>query len=145
MGVRPPLSSLEEGMALRERPLSPHLQVYRPQLTSMLSIINRATGVFLCLGAIWLVWGVLAVASGEAVYDRFIEISGSTLGVLFLLATLFSLNYHLLNGIRHLLWDTGWGLDIPTTYRTGWIVVILTVLLTALQAWRLLAGIGALT
>ena len=90
--------------------------------------------------AAWL----LAVAGGSVAFDRFTAASASPLGQLLLLAVLFSLVYHLLNGIRHLLWDIGWGFEIPRVYATGWTVVTLSVLLTALVAWlALTAGVPA--
>lgn len=122
-------------MAAQQRPLSPHLQVYKPQLTSMLSILHRATGMFLSLGAFVLAAWLLAVAGGSEGFDRFSAAAGSPLGLALLLATLFSLVYHLLNGIRHLLWDIGWGLEIPRVYATGWTVVGLSLVLTVLVAW----------
>lgn len=122
-------------MAAQQRPLSPHLQVYRPQLTSTLSILHRATGVFLSLAAFVLAAWLLAVAGGSEGFDRFAAAAGSPLGQLLLLAVLFSLVYHLLNGIRHLLWDIGWGLEIPRVYATGWAVVVLSLALTGLVAW----------
>ena len=124
-------------MATRERPLSPFMigPYYRPQLTSVLSIAHRATGVLLSLAAFVLAGWLLAVAGGAEGFDRFTALAASPLGVAALLAVLFSLVYHLLNGIRHLLWDIGWGYEIPRLYLTGWIVVALSIVLTGLVAW----------
>ena len=133
-------------MATPKRPLSPFMigPYYRPQLTSMLSILHRATGVLLSLAGFVLAAWLLAVAGGSVAFDRFTAASASPLGQLLLLAVLFSLVYHLLNGIRHLLWDIGWGFEIPRVYATGWAVVALSVLLTALVAWlALTAGVPA--
>lgn len=133
-------------MATPKRPLSPFMigPYYRPQLTSMLSILHRATGVLLSLAGFVLAAWLLAVAGGSVAFDRFTAASASPLGQLLLLAVLFSLVYHLLNGIRHLLWDIGWGFEIPRVYATGWTVVALSVLLTALVAWlALTAGVPA--
>ena len=116
------------------RPLSPHLQVYRPQLTSILSITHRATGMFLALGALYLVCWLLAIASGPEAYAAISAFNASIVGRLLLLGWSFSLFYHLGNGIRHLLWDAGWGLDLKTTYATGWTVVAAAVALTV-AAW----------
>jgi succinate dehydrogenase / fumarate reductase cytochrome b subunit len=110
-------------MAEANRPLSPHLQVYKPQLTSVLSITHRATGVWLAIGMILLVWWLLAAATGPDAYSVVAGFIGSWLGVLLLLGWTFSLFYHLCNGVRHLAWDVGYGLDLPTTYTTGWAVV----------------------
>lgn len=124
-------------MATPKRPLSPFMigPYYRPQLTSMLSIAHRATGVLLSLAAFVLAGWLLAVAGGSEGFDRFTALASSPLGQLALLAVLFSLVYHLLNGIRHLLWDIGWGFELPRLYATGWAVVVLSVVLTALVAW----------
>lgn len=133
-------------MATPKRPLSPFMigPYYRPQLTSMLSILHRATGVLLSLAGFVLAAWLLAVAGGSVAFDRFTAAASSPLGQLLLLAVLFSLVYHLLNGIRHLLWDIGWGFEIPRVYATGWTVVTLSVLLTALVAWlALTAGVPA--
>ena len=124
-------------MATPKRPLSPFMigPYYRPQLTSMLSIAHRATGVLLSLAAFVLAAWLLAVAGGSAGFDRFTALAASPVGQALLLLVLFSLVYHLLNGIRHLLWDIGWGFELPRLYATGWIVVVLSFVLTALVAW----------
>jgi succinate dehydrogenase / fumarate reductase cytochrome b subunit len=116
------------------RPLSPHLQVYRPQLTSILSITHRGTGIFLALGALYLVAWLLAIASGPDAYASVSAFSASIVGRLLLLGWTFSLFYHLANGIRHLVWDAGVGLDLKTTYMSGWLVVVGAVVLTVI-AW----------
>lgn len=117
-----------------KRPLSPHLQVYRPQLTSILSITHRGTGIFLALGALYLVSWLLAIASGPEAYASVSAFSASIVGRLLLLGWTFSLFYHLANGIRHLVWDAGIGLDLKTTYMSGWLVVVGAVVLTVI-AW----------
>ena len=117
-----------------KRPLSPHLQVYRPQLTSILSITHRGTGIFLALGALYLVCWLLAIASGPDAFAAVNGFAGSIVGRLLLLGWTFSLFYHLANGIRHLFWDAGWGLDLKSTYTSGWLVVALAVALTVI-AW----------
>lgn len=117
-----------------KRPLSPHLQVYRPQLTSILSITHRGTGIFLALGALYLVCWLLAIASGPEAYASVSAFSASIIGRLLLLGWTFSLFYHLANGIRHLVWDAGIGLDLKTTYMSGWLVVVGAVVLTVI-AW----------
>ena len=124
------------------RPLSPFMigPYYRPQLTSMLSITHRATGVFLVLGALLLAWWLYAIAGGPAAYADYEDFAGGILGRIVLLAFAFSLVYHFLNGIRHLLWDVGWGLEIPRAYATGWVVMIGSVLGTAIVAWCAFGG-----
>lgn len=124
-------------MATRSRPLSPHLQIYRPQLTSLLSIIHRATGVGLCAGAVALVWGIVAVAAGGNWYADFGAFAASLPGRLLTAVFVFCLVYHWLNGLRHLTWDVGWGLNIGQAYQTGWVVVVLAPALTLLALWGL--------
>ena len=132
-------------MATPKRPLSPFMigPYYRPQLTSVLSIIHRGTGVFLVLGALALVALLLAAAAGPAAWATASECVYSPLGKVFALATAASLAYHFFNGIRHLLWDIGWGYELPRTYATGYLVVALTVASTALLAFLALRSGGA--
>src|SRR5271157_4904065 len=127
-------------MRSADRPLSPHLQIYRPQLTSVLSILHRVAGVALSAGTILLVWWLVAAASGPDAYDRVEAFLGSGLGLLLLFGWTASLFYHLCNGIRHLVWDTGHALDLESTYLGGWFVVGGTATLT-LIAW--IAGIAS--
>ena len=128
-------------MATDNRPLSPHLQVYKPQLTSVLSMLHRLTGIALAVGTLLLVWWLIAAASGPEAYDAAQGFIGSILGRLLLLGWTFALFYHLANGIRHLAWDTGWGFELGTAYTTGWLVVIVSVVLT-LASW--IGGYAAL-
>jgi succinate dehydrogenase / fumarate reductase cytochrome b subunit len=121
------------------RPLSPHLQIYRWQLTSVLSILHRATGLALSVGTLLLVWWLVAAANGPEAYDRAQGFIGSPIGLLLLLGWSFALFYHLCNGIRHLMWDSGHGFDLRTTYQTGWAVVAASAGLTVV-AWLL--GLG---
>lgn len=126
----------------KQRPLSPHLQVYRWQITMTMSILHRASGVVLVVGAFGLAWWLMAVASGGAAYARAADCLASPLGLLALAGFSLAMVYHLLNGIRHLLWDAGWGFDIPEVYRSGYVVAVLTVVLTAL-IWFVALGGGA--
>jgi len=119
-------------MTNRPRPLSPHLQVYRWQITMLMSILHRATGVALVVGAFGLAWWLLAVAAGGEAYAAAAACVASPFGMVMLFGFSLALVYHLLNGIRHLLWDAGWGFEIPEVYRSGYVVFGLTVLLTAL-------------
>jgi succinate dehydrogenase cytochrome b subunit len=114
------------------RPLSPHLQVYRWQLTSVLSILHRASGVALTLGAVLLVWWLVAAAEGPEPFARAQAFLGSPFGLVLLFLWSLALYYHLCNGVRHLLWDTGRALDLPSVYRGGWAVLAATALLTAI-------------
>lgn len=122
--------------ASANRPLSPHLQIYKPQLTSVLSIIHRLTGVALAAGTLLLVWWLVAAASGPRAFRGVQEFIGSFLGLLLLLGWSASLFYHLANGIRHLFWDAGYGFDLKSTYSSGWAVVVATVILTG-GSWAL--------
>ena len=125
-------------MPIRERPLSPHLQVYRWQITMTMSILHRVTGVVITVGAFALAWWLMAVAAGGDAYRDAAECLASPLGMIALAGFSLALVYHLLNGIRHLLWDAGWGFDIPDVYRSGWAVAVLTFVFTAaiwLAAW----------
>jgi succinate dehydrogenase / fumarate reductase cytochrome b subunit len=117
-----------------QRPLSPHLQIYRWQLTSVLSILHRTTGIALSVGTLLLAWWLIAAAAGPAAFDTAQGFIGSWLGRLLLLGWSWALFYHLANGIRHLAWDAGFGFELRTVYATGWAVVVLSILLT-LIAW----------
>ncbi len=129
-------------MANNTRPLSPHLQVYRPQLTSVLSFTHRGTGVLLSLGFLALVYWLLAGASGPEAYAAAGAVFGSVPGLVLLAALSFSFFYHLGNGIRHLVWDTGFWLELPQVYASGWVVVILAFLSTAAFWAVVLFGAG---
>ena len=117
-------------MASSNRPLSPHLQVYRPQLTSILSITHRMTGVALAFGTLLLIYWLAAAAGGPESFATAQALIGSILGRLLLFGWTFALFYHLCNGIRHLSWDAGWGFELPTVYRSGWTVVLASLALT---------------
>jgi succinate dehydrogenase / fumarate reductase cytochrome b subunit len=119
-------------MATDNRPLSPHLQVYRFQLTSILSITHRATGVFLAIGTLLLSYWLTSAAYGPQAFAYAQDLIGSIPGQLLLFGWSWSLFYHFCNGIRHLFWDAGYGFDIPTLYKSGWTVVIASVVLTLL-------------
>ncbi|MEO8160599.1 MAG: succinate dehydrogenase, cytochrome b556 subunit [Arenimonas sp.] len=129
-------------MAAQQRPLSPHLQIYKWQITMSLSIVHRATGVFIAFGAFALVFWLSAIAGDAGDYQQFQALASSIPGKLLLVTMLGSFLYHLLNGIRHLLWDVGWGLDLVRVYATGWTVVALSLAGTAALAW-LVFGAGA--
>jgi succinate dehydrogenase / fumarate reductase, cytochrome b subunit len=116
------------------RPMSPHLQVYRWQLTSVLSILHRASGVALSLGTILLVSWLGAASDGPGPYVAVQNFIGSWFGLLLLFGWSAALFYHLCNGIRHLCWDAGQGLELNAVYASGWAVVAATAVLTAL-AW----------
>jgi succinate dehydrogenase / fumarate reductase cytochrome b subunit len=121
-------------MAASNRPLSPHLQIYRPQMTTVLSILHRIAGVGLGLGALLLVYWVAAAAAGP---DRFAfaqMLIGSWFGYLVLFGFSVALFFHLANGIRHLFWDAGYGFELRSAYASGIAVLAGTVLMTSV-AW----------
>ena len=116
------------------RPLSPDIQIYRPQITSVLSIAHRITGVAMCAGSFLLVVWLVAVSSGPGIYNELSHLLSSWPGQSLLFAWTFSLFFHLCNGIRHLCWDAGYGFELRTIYVSGWIVLIASILLT-LTTW----------
>ncbi len=126
-------------MASVRSPLSPHLSVYKWQITMILSITHRATGVFLSLGLLFLSCWLLAIASGAESYANVSQYVNAWYGQALLIAFVFSIYFHLCNGIRHLVWDVGHGFEIKTFYASGYAVVIATVVLTALTV--LLGGV----
>jgi succinate dehydrogenase / fumarate reductase, cytochrome b subunit len=117
-----------------ERPLSPHLQIYKPQLTSVLSISHRACGLALAAGSIFLVWWLVAAASGGGAFVAAQDFWGSGVGLVLLFCWTFALFFHLCNGIRHLAWDAGWGFELKEAYASGWTVVAASGVLTVV-AW----------
>ena len=114
------------------RPLSPHLTVYRPQITSMLSILHRVTGVGLTLGAILIVWWLFAAATSEAYFETIDGLMTSWIGHLVWLGLTFALAFHFCNGIRHLMWDLGYGFELEQVEKSGKIVVGAACALTVL-------------
>jgi succinate dehydrogenase / fumarate reductase cytochrome b subunit len=121
-------------MAEKDRPLSPHLQIYRFQLHMVMSVLHRITGVALGAGTILLVWWLMALAAGPSAYETFSIIAASPLGQLVLFGFSFALLYHLLNGIRHLYWDTGQGFELSTTRLSG-LLVMTSAIAATIAAW----------
>jgi succinate dehydrogenase / fumarate reductase cytochrome b subunit len=119
-------------MPASNRPLSPHLLLYKPQLTSVLSIVHRATGVALAVGLLLVVYWLVALAAGPETFGNAQRIMGSWIGKLILFGFTFALFYHLCNGIRHLFWDAGLGLDLKTVYASGWSVLAASIALSFL-------------
>ena len=124
-------------MAGVQRPLSPHLQVYRPQISSVMSITHRATGAALGVGTLLLAYWLIAAATGPEAFDQARGLLASIPGRIVLLGFSWALFYHLCNGIRHLFWDAGYGFEIPSMHRSGWAVIVVSAALTV-GAW--LAG-----
>ncbi|MBA3911296.1 MAG: succinate dehydrogenase, cytochrome b556 subunit [Rhodobacter sp.] len=115
-----------------ERPLSPHLQIYRPQLTAITSILTRITGNGLIVGVVLAVWWLLAAAISDAHFALADAVATSWFGDLVFTASLWAIWYHYLAGLRHLYFDAGHGLDIPTAEKLGWACIIGSVVLTVI-------------
>jgi len=117
-------------MVAGNRPLSPHLQIYRWHLSMATSILHRMSGVVLALGLLLLTWWLAAAASRPEYFDLVHDIMASWIGRLILLGFTAALYFHLFNGIRHLMWDIGYGFEIATAQRLGYLVFALTILAT---------------
>lgn len=133
--------SNSSGQKGRQRPLSPHLTIYKPQITSVLSILHRITGVGLYFGLIIFCWWLVSVTYSNRDSNFIVwPIFNTIFWKILLLGWSVALFYHLLNGIRHLFWDAGLGFSLRATNISGWAVVLGTILLTALSwAWVYLA------
>lgn len=118
-----------------KRPLSPHLQIYKPQLTSILSITHRGTGVVLSLGALLLTCWLVGLATGEEAFNGLQLHASAWYGKIGLAGFVFSFYFHLANGIRHLFWDAGKGLEISTTYKSGYAVIALSIILSIITLY----------
>ncbi|MBM7130820.1 succinate dehydrogenase, cytochrome b556 subunit [Dyella mobilis] len=128
-------------MADTQRPISPHLQIYKWQVQMVTSIVHRATGIALAVGILMIVWGLLSLAAGEDAFNQFKICMGSPLGIVLLIGWSWALYYHLCNGIRHLIQDTGAGYAIPQFVRSSWMTVIGSIVLTVITwAYVLTAG-----
>lgn len=125
-----------------QRPLSPHLLIYRPQISSMLSILHRITGVALSFGLILFAAWVWAAAYSPECYADIQAFASSILGKLFLFGWTVAFYYHLGNGIRHLNWDMGRGFSIPEMTRSGWLVVVFTLAMTVFTWAIVLRKVG---
>jgi succinate dehydrogenase / fumarate reductase cytochrome b subunit len=128
-------------MATPQRPLSPFTDIYRWQITMTLSILHRITGIILAVGAFGIAWWLLAVSASDIRYRQFMDLATSVPGKIVLAGFSYCLIYHLLNGLRHLLWDSGHGFEIRQFYLTGWTVVVLSFVLTG-GLWFLAMGQG---
>jgi len=114
----------------RSRPQSPNIQIYRPQLTSVLSIANRISGAFLSIAAVGLVVWLTAAAAGPQAYAAVQGALASPIGQILLFGATFAFFLHFCGGIRHLFWDAGYGFELRAIYASGWIVVAMTIVLT---------------
>ena len=120
---------------MNSRPLSPHLGVYKFMYTMVLSILHRITGCAAAVGFLLFVWWLMALASGPSAYAAAMSDLSSPFAKLLLVGFTFSFVYHFCNGIRHLVWDTGRGLERAQARRSGAAVVVASVLLTAATVW----------
>lgn len=116
------------------RPLSPHLSIYRPQLTSMTSILTRITGNAMLVAALLIVWWFLAAATSPGYFEAVNGFVTSWFGDLIMFFSVLGLWYHTLAGVRHLIWDNGYGLDLSTAEKLGWACIGGSVVLTLLTA-----------
>jgi succinate dehydrogenase / fumarate reductase cytochrome b subunit len=126
----------------RARPLSPHLQIYKPQITSMLSILHRITGVALAVGSVLLAVWLAAAGSAPPLFNALNAFLGTWFGKFLLLGWSIALFYHLANGIRHLFWDAGYGFDLETMRISGKAVIVATIVMTALAWGAALVSLG---
>ncbi|MGH6735284.1 MAG: succinate dehydrogenase, cytochrome b556 subunit [Methyloceanibacter sp.] len=115
-----------------ERPLSPHLQIYRPMLTMMMSIAHRITGASLAAGFLLLTWWLVAISIGPEAYEVVAGFFSSLLGRLLLFLFTWALVHHMLGGIRHLIWDTGAALDKTSIEVAAWLTIVSSIVLTVL-------------
>jgi len=129
-------------MSSNNRPLSPHLDVYRLPLSALLSIVHRGTGAFLTLGTIALVWWLMALAGGEEAFNSAQQFMGSFVGRLVLFGWTFALFFHLSNGIRHLVWDAGYCFEKDEVEKTSFIVLGASAFLT-IVVWIVAFSFGA--
>lgn len=122
-------------MSNHDRPLSPHISIYRWPITMVLSILHRISGIALSVGLVALVAWLFDAASGPEAYSVFMTVMDSVAGKLMLIAWSLAFFYHLSNGVRHLVWDSGRGLEKSRANLSSWLVLIATVALTAVFWW----------
>ena len=116
----------------KARPLSPHLSVYKPTITMTMSIVHRLTGVALYFGTLLVAWWLIAATTGPAYFDFVSWLFGTVLGQLVLFGYSWALIHHMAGGIRHLIWDTGAGLEKHAASRIAWITLVASVTVTIL-------------
>lgn len=129
-------------MAQTGRPLSPHLGIYRWGVQMTTSILHRATGVALAVGTLVVLWGVLALAGGADSWATFKACAGSAIGIIVLIGWTWALSFHLCNGIRHLIQDTGAGYAIADFKRSSWLAIVGSIVLTVI-VWAIVFSGGA--
>ena len=121
--------SLEESRN-NNRPLSPHLDIYQYQITWTVSIMHRITGVAMTLGLILIVAWLVAAAFSPELFSLIDGVLRSWIGMIIIFGSLWAVWFHFLNGIRHLFWDLGYGFNLSTVWRSGWVVVLGSIILT---------------
>lgn len=127
----PIMGRMTDTSITKERPLSPHLQVYKPQITSVTSILHRAAGIALTFGLVLMTWALVALASGREAYEFFIAFCLSPIGQIMLAGWSMAFYYHMCTGIRHLIRDCGYMFENKDSCTTGWLAIIVSVALTA--------------
>ena len=126
-----------------KRPLSPHLQIYKPMLTMMMSIMHRITGVALYFGTLLLVWWLVAAATGPEYFTFVSSLANSLIGKIVLIGYTWALVHHMIGGIRHFIWDTGRGFELPTIELMAKLSIAASLAITAL-IWGAAYMMGAL-
>jgi succinate dehydrogenase / fumarate reductase cytochrome b subunit len=120
----------------RQRPLSPHLTIYRWPVTMMTSITHRATGIALSLGMLILAWWLVSISNGPEGFERFHAVMDSPLGLLVLFAVTWSLTFHFCSGVRHLAWDLGYGFSKEDSRQGSiWVIALSVIGAVAIFAW----------
>lgn len=133
------MAHADSGTGVRQRPLSPHLQIYSPKINMVMSIVHRITGVALYFGTLLLAWWLIAAATSPQYFAFVNGLFGSLAGKIVLIGYTWALMHHMLGGIRHLIWDTGRGFSLGAVDLLGWLTIIGSVVLTA-AIW-LVAGV----
>ena len=124
-------------MPPKKKPLSPHLSIYKPQITSVLSIFHRISGVALFFGLIMLLWAAIILLNSDAPQQTWIwHFFGTIIGKAILMLLSYAIFFHACTGVRHLLWDMGIGFSIKAVYMSGWVAVIISLIFTGLS-WTL--------
>lgn len=126
------IKSQKLALSHNRRPLSPHLQIYKPQITSVLSITHRITGFGLTICLFILVGWLACLATGEDAFLKYQGFLSNILGQIICFFALFGFFYHFCNGIRHLFWDAGYGFSLSATYKSGWFTIGSSILLSLL-------------
>jgi succinate dehydrogenase / fumarate reductase cytochrome b subunit len=126
------MAHADSGQAARQRPLSPHLQIYTPKINMVMSIVHRITGAALYFGTLLLAWWLIAAATGPGYFAYVNSLFGSLLGQLVLFGYTWALMHHMLGGVRHFIWDTGRGFEIDAVKTMSWATLIGSVVLTVL-------------